>query len=157
MNTYQRKTWVVTAVEVTWANWSAICDFLPVPDRGHGMEGYDDLRVFVWINPQGQTYPHWESTVAHEGDYLVKEGDNLLVMTAAEFTQQFAPVIVTGTLAQAKQQACWHLEGHWRTQPYPRGVDVLEWECTQCGAILTQEERANLDDGLTRDGNTAHG
>lgn len=156
MNTYQRKTWVVTAVEVKWANWNAICDFLPVPERGHGMEGYDDLRVFVWINPQGETYPHWESTVATEGQWLVKEGDTLAVYTADEFARQFAPVIVTGSLTSAKQQACWHTRGNWQTRPYV-GQDILEWACADCGAILTQEQRANLDDGLTMDGNTAHG
>lgn len=57
-----------------------------------------------------------------------------------------------------EQRACWHLEGHWFNRYDPNvGVDKMYWECNQCGAIFSAQERANMDDGLTADGNTAHG
>lgn len=124
MNTYVRIVPEVTAVQVKWENWNDLCQFLPVPQRGHGMEGYGpELRLFVWTGREGES--QW-STVAREGDWLVNEGGNLFVMDADTFQRTFTLKASPGEL----QATCKHQLGAWHHDL--RDPSAMVWVCFGC-------------------------
>lgn len=129
MNTYETIPREVQAVQVKWENWSAICDFLPVPQNGHGIDDcVPELRVFVWC--QGEHDEHDYSTVAREGDWLVRKGTALMVVEDDDFHATYRVKPDLDASGYRENKTCQHKDGFWYM-----GTVHLQPRCAQCGSM----------------------
>lgn len=89
IQTYSRIPQQVQAVELTWENWSAICEFVDVPKNGYGLEFcLPQLRMMVYTTDH-EGVP--EPSIAREGDFIVKSQDgSLQVWEADAFHRTFS-------------------------------------------------------------------
>jgi hypothetical protein len=75
---YRKKPVVIEAIELTWANWGAICDFVPKPwfERG------------VWLDEEGKPLPEGQTRfVDGEGalGLLINTTEGLMLGRGGEF------------------------------------------------------------------------
>ena len=58
MTLFRKKPVVIEAVQLTWANWNAICDFVPKPIFIRG----------VWLDNSGAMLPEFHTNVCAPGN-----------------------------------------------------------------------------------------
>ena len=58
MTLFRKKPVVIEAVQLTWANWTAICDFVPKPIFIRG----------VWLDNSGAMLPEFHTNVCAPGN-----------------------------------------------------------------------------------------
>ena len=72
---YRKKPVEIEAVQLTWANWDEICDFVPLPWGPEGVHGcYSDKGIeFDSGEKIGLIIPTLEGNMlANENDYIIK-------------------------------------------------------------------------------------
>lgn len=67
---YRKKPVIVEAIQLSWGNWSKICDFITLPWGENGVHGiYSDKNETM----TGLVIPTLEGDmIANEGDYIIK-------------------------------------------------------------------------------------
>ena len=81
---YRKKPVVVDAVQLNWANWQGMCDFLGdiISPNNPGR----NADTFTFSDDCGEKGPYIELTIPTlEGDHTAKHGDYIIKGVAGEF------------------------------------------------------------------------
>ena len=72
---YRKRPVIVEAIQLTWTNWSAVCEFVPKPwfvrgcyldENGHETQNSNDRLGLILRTLESQEY------IASEGDWVIR-------------------------------------------------------------------------------------
>lgn len=99
---FRTKVQTVEAVQLLWKNWNSVCDFVPRPWFEKGVflndvtkeplsEGASSHTIGMILNiyTSDGRGRRLNQVTAVEGDWIVKIGENYLVMTSEEFSEAY--------------------------------------------------------------------